>query len=114
MHTTSGGFLSLVFGCVWIYFVAIKLQDYVSGQNGSLSTTMIVNNIAKNLGLVNMKENGFDDRSLMVGVNAPDEFQFDNDFNKYFVYRAYMIDNKYNEKSVVPMKQCQVHKDGDV
>ena len=101
--------MSLVFIIIWIYFVGTKLQDYINGDNGSLSTTMIINNIARNLGLVHLKDNGFDDRSLMVGVNAPDDYQFDNDFNKYFVYRGYMIDNQHNEKSNVAMKPCKVH-----
>lgn len=70
---------------------------------------MIINNLADKLDLVSLKENGFDERSLMVGINSPDEQRFNNDYNKYFVYRAFMIDNQHNEIKNVDMKPCKVH-----
>ena len=104
VHTTSGGFLSCLFVLVWVYFTETKVMEYIGGQSGQLSTTMIINNIAKQNNLVSLKESGFDERSLMVGVNTPEDEKFDNEVNKFFVYRAFMIDNQHNEVANVKIK----------
>lgn len=104
VQTTSGGFLSCLFVLVWVYFTETKVMEYIGGQSGQLSTTMIINNIAKQNNLVSLKENGFDERSLMVGVNTPEDEKFDNEVNKFFVYRAFMIDNQHNEVANVKIK----------
>ena len=93
-----GGFLSLGCFCIWFYIFAIEVSNVFYGNKAELSSVMITNDIAKNEELIQLKEYGISQNTIKVGVNIKDEKEFDNEANKYFVYRAYVIDNDHEVK----------------